>query len=238
MWLIFSPMNFVDLFPVDWLSRFGSGPVGMGHDVATTTKEQSNPSALAVIEKVGLSFIVRLLMSWKTSDDRVSKAILRHAAESLIRAEKRPRKLTVDNSNEKFFASQVQRELAGVVPVDLLAGGEVIKYLSEEMTVKNYLGNLVINTMTDHRLALPNDPVLKVDFRLVKRDRGGFVTEIGPGGRHGDTFDAVKLALHSLVSASGPAEASAVGPGHLHGRPPGANSAFDAENTERTLLYA
>jgi hypothetical protein len=206
-------MKLAELFPIDWLARFGHGPVGMGHDVATTTKEQSNPSALAVIEKVGLNYIARLIMTWKTSDDRVSKAILRFAVEGLIRADKRPRKLTVDNSNEKFFASQVQRELAGLVPVDLLGGGETIKYLGEEMTVKNYLGNLVINTMTDHRLALANDPVLKVDFRLVKRDRGSFVTEVGPGGRHGDTFDAVKLALHSLISSSGPADATAMSVG-------------------------
>jgi len=207
-------MKLAALFPIDWLARFGSGPVGMGHDVATTTKESSNPSALAIIEKVGLNFITRLLMTWKTSDDRISKAILRHAAESLLKADKRPRKLAVDNSNEKFFASQVQRELAALVPVDLLAGGETIKYLGEEMSVKNYLGNLVINTMTDHRLAIPNDGVVKIDFRLVKRDRGGFVTDVGPGGRHGDTFDAVKLALHSLISASGPAEASAASTGH------------------------
>ena len=231
-------MKLPDLFPIDWLARFGSGPVGMGHDVATTTKEQSNPSALAVIEKAGLTFVVRLLMSWKTSDDRVSKAMLRHAADALIGADKRPRKLTVDNSNEKFFASQVQRDLAGTVPVDLLAGGETIKYLGEEMSVKNYLGNLVINTMTDHKLALPNDPVLKIDFRLVKRDRGGFTTDIGPGGRHGDTFDAVKLALHSLISASGPAEAAAVGTGTLHARPPGTSGDLDGESPERVLLYA
>ena len=122
------------------------------------------------------------------------------------------------------------------MPVDLLAGGETIKYLGEEMSVKNYLGNLVINTMTDHRLALANDPVLKVDFRLVKRDRGGFVTDIGPGGRHGDTFNAVKLGLHSLISASGPAEAEAVGTGTLHGRFGGVQTDLDQTAGRTTLL--
>jgi hypothetical protein len=52
------------------------------------------------------------------------------------------------------------------------------------------------------------DRYIREDFRLVKKDRGQLVCEPDIDGKHGDTFDAVKLASYAL-DAGGPAEASA-----------------------------
>jgi len=46
-------------------------------------------------------------------------------------------------------------------------------------------------------------PTPFADHRLVLRDRGRFVCEPDTLGRHGDTFDAAKLALHALTDSSG-----------------------------------
>jgi hypothetical protein len=45
-------------------------------------------------------------------------------------------------------------------------------------------------------------------MRLVRRDRGSFTTEVGPGGEHGDTFDSHKLAQNSLESTGGALEST------------------------------
>jgi hypothetical protein len=44
----------------------------------------------------------------------------------------------------------------------------------------------------------------------VKRDRGSFSTDTDSQGRHGDTFDSDKLAMHGLVAKDGPVEAEAI----------------------------
>jgi hypothetical protein len=95
-----------------------------------------------------------------------------------------------------------------------------------------------VNTAEDGRLLLPAESWLEKDLRSVKRAGGSFECEVDEDGNHGDTFDAIKLALHALTSGGGPAEAQAApvgsyrtrgGPGrplknpyaNLHERKPG-----------------
>jgi len=42
----------------------------------------------------------------------------------------------------------------------------------------------------------------------------GDAAEVEEDGGHADCFDAIKLSLHSLIGAGGPAQAHATGPGH------------------------
>ena len=203
------------------------GRLGLGLDIATTEKETSNPSALALIEQVGVNYFARLVLRWKTADDQVTLAILTRILDIL--APRRVRRLCVDATSERFFAARVRRELAGRCPVSLIVSSESTTYLGEEMNFKQYLGNLLINTLEDNHLALADETWLKDDIRLVKRDRGTFVAEVDSDGNHGDAFDAIKLGLHALIGKGGPASADAAAVGTLGGagRPrPGLRNPF------------
>lgn len=96
----------------------------------------------------------------------------------------------------------------------LISSTQTIRYRGEDLSAKVYLGNLLINTLDDGHLWIPESKWVQKDWRLVKRDRGSFTTEVDSSGAHGDTFDAAKLSLHGLISAGGPAVAHAVAVGH------------------------
>ncbi|HEY8898918.1 MAG TPA: hypothetical protein VIM61_00685 [Chthoniobacterales bacterium] len=187
--------------------------LGMGYDIATTTKEKSNPSSLSVVEQIGLDYYVRLILRWKTADPAVARAVI--TAVLMLIAPRRPVKLCVDASNEKYYAADLKRDLAGIVVTDLVVSGEATEYLGEKMSFKTYLGNLLVHTMEEGHLFLADHVWIKNDFRLVTRDRGGFVTEVDAGGNHGDTFDSTKLALHALIGPGGPVTAAAAAVGNF-----------------------
>lgn len=203
-----------EVWPRDWKDLLtDSHPIAIGGDLATTEKKTSNPSALAVVQKAGLDFIVRAVVRFKTSDEAAWEAILDDCL-NLPRG-LRVRRVCLDATNERFFASRQRSRLAGKTIVDLVIKSESIKYLNEEMNVKAYLGNLFVNTIEDGHLLLPQCDWLRDDIRQVKRDRGTFTAEPDESGNHADAENAIELGLHGLISASGPAqaEASAVGTG-------------------------
>jgi phage FluMu gp28-like protein len=181
--------------------------LGLGLDIATTEKKKSNPSALALTEQVGSDFFVRMLLRWKTSNDLVTTGILQNLL--FLLAPRRPRRLCIDATSERFFAASIKREFAAMVPVDLVVSSESTEYLGEKMTFKQYLGNLLVNTLEDGHLFLPDEPWVRNDFRQVQRVKGSFHAEPDEAGNHADGFDAVKLSLHGLITSGGPAEASA-----------------------------
>ncbi|WP_043588950.1 hypothetical protein [Geminisphaera colitermitum] len=207
-------VNVADILPVDWQSCFSPEHprIGLGLDIATTTKDKSNPSSLSVCQQVALSYYMRLVLRWKTADPAVTKAILRTILTGLPHG-LRARRLCIDATSERFFAAQLRREFAGLVPVELVVASETIEHMGESMTMKSYLGNLFTNTIEDGYLALPPCEWIKTDIRLVSRDRGSFVAAIAEDGGHGDVWDGGKLALHALMSKSGRADA--------HGAPTG-----------------
>ncbi|WP_448577451.1 hypothetical protein [Thermosphaera sp.] len=206
-----------DEAPLGWAERLGDGPVAIGWDLATTEQAKSNPSAIAVVEGDGARAIVRLVLRFRTSDPDRALAIARDIVTGCRRVRSgvslSARRLAVDASNERFFAARVRKDLAGVVPVELVVASESTQHLGETMPMKTYLGNLVVNAMDDGLLTLPECRWLKDDFRLVVRARGGFSNSVDSNGNHGDTFDAVKLALHALRRGRGPAEARAAAVG-------------------------
>lgn len=183
-------------------------PVAIGYDVATTTKKLSNPSAAAVVQKIGVDFAVRAVCKWKTSDPAVSEAIIDDALFGLPHG-LRIRRLCIDATNEKFFAADQKKRLSGKIVCELIVSSETKVYAGEEMNWKSYLGNLLVNTADDGHLLLPNETWLRNDLRMVKTEKGLFTCEPDEEGNHGDCFDAIKLALHGVIGAGGPAEASA-----------------------------
>ena len=189
------------------LAHLTDGPVGLGWDLATTEKATSNPSALTVLERVGLDRVARLILSWKTDDpDRAEEIVTRIVNGVAMRKEGgRPRRLCIDATNERYFAQSMRKALAATVPVELVIGSETVEVPGEQdpITKKQLLGGKLVEVLEDAHLILPPERYIKEDFRLVKKKRGTFDNEVAPDGKHGDTFDSTKLAEHALTSGAG-----------------------------------
>ena len=185
--------------PDDWKFLVGQGALGYGVDLATTTKRLSNPSALAVVEKVGLDFVVRLAVRWKTDKPAVTRAVIERALD--LPRDRRARRLCIDATSERFFATDLQAALVGRVIVELVIASETAKYLGREMSFKLYLGNLLQNAANDAQLVLPNATWLQQDLR--QPEGGTFIAEVDETGNHADCFGAISLAIHGLTVGGG-----------------------------------
>lgn len=182
----------------------------LGEDLATTEKEISNPTSLSVVFKIGADIIASLVLIWKTADDETALDRNRRVLQTLRDIGVRPRRLCVDATSERYFANRLRRELAALVPVELVISSEKAPHTSgpeADMNMKQYLGALITGILDDNRLTLPPDRYIKEDWRLVKRDRGTFVADVNSAGMHADTFDSVKLACHGLITSAGPIQA-------------------------------
>lgn len=191
--------------------KLGPGPVGIGVDLATTEKGVSNPTSLTVSERSGVEIIAPLTLVWKTADPAVAKERFRRVVETVNERPEggRARRMAIDATNERYFAVEVQRELAALVPVELVIGSETVELPGEEpITKKALLGNRLVGAFEDNQMTVAPERYLKTDIRLVKRDRGSFACDTGPNGEHGDVFDSHKLALHALSSRGGALESA------------------------------
>ncbi|MES1261896.1 MAG: hypothetical protein ABUS49_09175, partial [Acidobacteriota bacterium] len=183
-------------------SHLGSGPVGLGWDLATTTSETSNPSSLSVVEQQGSELIVPAILVWKTADPDLAMERARRVVEAV---KARPqggsaKRLCLDGTNERYFAQSARKELGAMIPVEIVIGSETIDVPggNESITLKQYLGGQLVAELDDNHLTLPPERYLREDWRLVRKEKGQFVCEPDANGRHGDTFDGTKLALKAL----------------------------------------
>lgn len=197
--------------PEEWMSALDwardqvtDGGLGLGWDLGTTESERSNPSAIAVLEHRPGEWIVRVIAVWKTVEPQLARMRVRQLIEAISRPGNRARRLCVDSSNERYFAAEVRRELAPVLPVELIQGnGTIVPPGQASLPYKVYLGHRLLQLLEINQLTLPPEPYVKADFRRIRRDRGSFFAETGPEGEHGDTFDATKLAVHAVEGRLG-----------------------------------
>lgn len=193
---------------VRWITEnLTAGPCAIGADIATTTKGTSNPTAVSVVESRGVEKIVRAVLVWKTADPEVAMErfdLVARAVKSR-KAGGPPRRFVIDATNERYFAQTVRKELAAIVPVDLVVASETIERPGEPepITYKQYLGSLLVAELDDNHLWLPPERYVRDDWRLVKKEKGQFVCEPDVDGKHGDTFDSTKLAVHGLLATGG-----------------------------------
>lgn len=218
-----------DVLPKGWQHyidpRFPK--LGIGFDVATTLKQPgggkgkgkntvSNPSAICLDQLVGHFSITRLMLRFRTNDPDVAFAII-----DLILAGipdgLRVGRLCIDATNERFFAVNLKKYLAGRVVVVPVVASEGTEYGGLKMNFKQYLGSQLVDYFDDGYCPIPEADWLCNDMRLVKKIGDTFDSEVDEHGNHGDTFDAKKLALHALVrsKAVGPADAVAAGTGAM-----------------------
>lgn len=194
------------------LKLTGNGTLTLGHDIATTEKKSSNPASLSIMERVGMDYPVRGILWWKTADPEIALAILERVAEVIRAADRRPRGLWVDASNELYHAKTIQRRLSALLAVRLVKGGEKSLREGEEMDMKTYTGNVLVQHMEASRIPIPNHPYIEGDFGRVVKANGRFDCAVGPNGEHGDTFDSSKLALLGQLTG-GPTDIKAVSVG-------------------------
>lgn len=208
-----------NILPDGWLDLFDRDAprIGIGLDPATTTKRTSNPSAIAVVQEVGLMRHARLILRYKSADPEVTTALFDAIVGGLRGAGLRVRRICILATSERYFAVAVKKQFTGRAPVELVIESANIRHLGEEMRVKAYLGNLVVGALDDGYLSVPAEPWLKQDLRLVVRDRGTFDAELGKDGGHGDTFAALGASLHALKGAGGKTEAAGVPVGSFRG---------------------
>lgn len=211
-----------DAIPTSWADLITEGPLSLGYDVATTDKGKSNPSALTVMQQDGRISASRLVISWKTAEPEVARQVITAVLDDLAALKRKPRRLVIDASSEKYFAADMRTFVRKRVPVELIAGGQKLKFRNEELDAKTLLGNMFTSAMEDGFILLPAGEWIELDLRLVKRDAGRFVTDLGPSGEHGDIFDACKLAYWGLQSGGNNAEGvKAVSVGGIGGKPKG-----------------
>jgi hypothetical protein len=212
-----------DEFPVGWQELLTDDPTSIGYDVATTENKTSNPGSITISQKVQGRVVERVGVVFKTADPDFARAMIDIAVTGVEeRLGKPARRLCIDATNERFFATDLKRIFGGRIVVELVISSESIEYRGEKMSVKSYLGSLYVDQYEDANILIADSRYVREDRRLVVKDKGLFVNQTDSRGRHGDTFDSGKLATHGLLSRSGPAEASAVQIGiGLGGKPAG-----------------
>ena len=193
------PLNFT--LPADLLAHC-KGSVALGMDLGTTTKEKSNPTALATVTPDGEGFHVPALTWWKTSDPRVTKGRVRAFVLALKAAGVTIRGLGIDGTSETFFAKELAAELSDLCEVTIYIGGANVDGVKSidglNVNVKAHKGNRISTLAESDLLSLPGGRYLYEDWMLVKKRAGTFEASIGSQGQHGDTFDAVGLGILRL----------------------------------------
>ena len=183
------------------------GAVGVGLDVATTTRSSSHPSSLTVTEKRGHGHVQVLVAIWKERQPQIARQRLRQILEAVgARASGgRARRLCIDASNERYFAQETADLFAPLLPTELVLNSTAIHppVCDLPTNMKTYLGDLYSASFNDNHYTVPAGDYYKTDHRLVIKDQGAYLCQPGPDGMHGDTFDSGKLAHWALTSASG-----------------------------------
>jgi hypothetical protein len=194
--------------------------IGLGFDVATSTKGKANPSVVSLLEEHGLEWVVRCRFIWKTKDPEIANQRIHSILNILEKRGIRPRALVQDATNERYYAEQNRTHFRAKVPVVLVVASETVDKpsLDKPTNWKEYLGNQLIAKLDDNNLTLPADEYTRTDYRLVMKDRGRITCEPNAEGMHGDCFDADKLAGHALTATS--SRRTVVAPLHLWANPP------------------
>lgn len=206
-----------DAFPASVLDHVGDGLLTLGIDLGTTENKKSNPTALALLESVGLKRYMRLATSFKTGQRDVIEGAIVRILNLLDRRERKLRVIVMDATNERLTAGDIAQDLSGRVQMRAAILSTTRIIYGEKVTLKTYISTLVVNHLEDGRLSLPPAEWIKKDFRQIVREKGGFTAAVAEDGRHADLFCATGLALDGF-DQDGPLEAAGVPTYALGGR--------------------
>lgn len=201
--------------PVEWIKDCQMTPgveAVIGVDPATTEKKKSNPTGFCVSQMIGSRHVARILMRYRKADPKEARAIITDSVLSLQAYGVPVRCVAIDATNEKYWALETREEIETLCgcPVLLVVSSETEMIHGESVKVKTALGIEAVATFDDNMAAVPPDPNVKSDLRLVKRYKGGFDNDVDADGNHGDMFDGYKLALRGHLTDLLVVEAEAV----------------------------
>lgn len=184
--------------------------IGIAIDLATTTKKKSNPSAIAVGERVGRFTVPRLSGRFHSNDPEHTKAV---AFAAIDACPNKPQFVIIDATNERFFAITLQREIQrrGIACYLYIASETIEVTPGQKVTKKTYSGNLLQNAIEDGTMPLPAAKWFEDDLRSVRKEKGLFENVLDNAGNHGDVFDALKMMLFGFIRGCGPIEVEACG---------------------------
>ena len=203
-------------------ANLGSGPVGVGYDPATTTKETSNPSSITITEGDGTERASRLVVMWKEKNPRIVWERLR----AIFRAiRERPtgggaRRLCILATSERYFAEETAHQLRDLVPVELIIESATLQPhgYDDPVNYKTYLGDIYSAAVNDNHYALPGGEYFKKDQRMTVKNAGRYECTPDADGAHGDSFASGGAAEHALRSGSAIGTSVEMRPGARAGR--------------------
>lgn len=189
-------------------SLLTGGTVAGGWDLASTEKATSNPSSFTIMESVNGEYVSRGVLLWKTANpalqlERARKII---AVIGARKAGGRMRRLAIDATGDRLFARTIQTELSrDGVPVELVVASETVRMpgYDSPVTRKTWMGDRYVAALSDNKHTFPPERYFREDHRMPKKIKGVYVTDPASDGKHGDTFDSGKLALHALTARGG-----------------------------------
>jgi hypothetical protein len=181
---------------------------GIGCDVATTTNDTSNPTCVTVMQKRGMEYVEVAVIIWKEREPKVARERLARIIQAVqLSPAGGAQRFCIDATNEQYFARETAQELGSMIPFDLVNASNTVDPApvgyARVPNFKTFLGDLYSAAINDNRMTLPSDDYLKEDHRLVVKSAGTYVCEPQADGKHGDTFDGGKLALHALDFSTG-----------------------------------
>jgi hypothetical protein len=182
--------------------------IGISVDLATTTNKKSNPSAIAIGERVGRYTVPRLSGRFHSADPELTERIVLAA---IAACPARPQFVIIDATNERFFAIALQRKIRALgIGCYLYIASETLEVTAgQKVTKKTYAGNLLQNALEDGVVPIPAAKWLEDDLRSVRKEKGLFENVIDNAGNHGDVFDALKMLVFGFARGCGPVEVDA-----------------------------
>jgi len=204
-----SGLSIRDAFPASVLDHVGQGELSLGIDLGTTEGKKSNPTALALLDSVGLVKHMRLAARFKTSQRDVIQGAIVRILDLLDRRDRKLRVAIMDATNERLTAGDIAQDLSGRVQMRAAVLSTTRILFGEKVTLKTVISSAVVTHLEDGRLKLPPAEWIKKDFRQMTREKGGFTAAVAEDGAHADLFIATGLALDGFDS-DGPVEAAAV----------------------------
>jgi hypothetical protein len=179
---------------------------GVGIDPATTTREISNPTALTVTYDTAGLYCERAVFLWKEKNPKIARDRIRRILQLIA-----PRRACIDATGEAYFARETADDLGALCPWELVDARVKVEPVppgyERDPIYKTWTGDRYSGMVNDNRLVCPGDEYYKDDHRMVVKTGGLYACEPDPrDGKHGDTFDSGKLALHALTSNNGAIE--------------------------------
>lgn len=185
------------------------GVVTIGVDPATTEKETSNPTGLAIQRKEGADVHLPTLLWWKTADPRVQRSRMLLLVRTLLAMNVRVKCVGIDATNERGLAREIRDDLSTLAPVVLLIGSENVAGVKDtdgfNINVKQHKGNLLSAAGESERLIVSAHRYVYGDWMRVVKKKGTYDASVGSAGEHGDTFDAAANAMF-VDEVGGPVE--------------------------------